>query len=386
MVHRWVARGPLLGVAALLALPAMARAQRTWTEIDAIGYRAGHAMATDLARNRVVLFDASSSASDTWLWDGSAWTRQRPSATPLQPRGLPFALDPAMAYDTQRQRVLLSIYGTSQDTELWEWDGADWQQRQPARSPPPRIGQVMVYDASRSRAVLFGGYDGAGQLLNDTWEWDGVAWLPFGPTTNPPPRVNAAAAYDPARGRMVMFGGSGTTGVLSDTWEWDGTSWRSMPSPVLPPARREHCMAFDPTRGRVVMFGGEDASLTALGDTWEWDGLVWSQRVSAPAPAPSARAAMAYDPVRARVMMFGGAGIGGETWEWANGAWSLRRGNDAPPGLGALTYDAARAESFVLQPGRQPAGRLHLGMERQPVARRGAGHPTTTPPRARPRR
>ena len=38
--------------------------------------------------------------------------------------------------------------------DTWEWDGTDWAQRSPARSPTPRYGHAMAYDATRGRITL----------------------------------------------------------------------------------------------------------------------------------------------------------------------------------------------------------------------------------------
>ena len=48
-----------------------------------------------------------------------------------------------------------------------------WSQKSPALSPPARrmVEHAMVFDATRGRTVLYGGFDGAGGLA-DTWEWD----------------------------------------------------------------------------------------------------------------------------------------------------------------------------------------------------------------------
>ena len=59
-----------------------------------------------------------------------------------------------MAYDSLRQRLVLfggvgpfpTLYG-----DTWEWDGAAWSQRTPARSPPGARGySVAAFDASRA--------------------------------------------------------------------------------------------------------------------------------------------------------------------------------------------------------------------------------------------
>jgi hypothetical protein len=56
----------------------------------------------------------------------------------------------------------------------WTWDGATWTARSGA-GPPPRNGQVLVYDPLRHRVVMTGGWLG-NRLFADVWEWDGAGW------------------------------------------------------------------------------------------------------------------------------------------------------------------------------------------------------------------
>ena len=83
----------------------------------------------------------------------------------------------------------------------------------------------MVYDSSRNRVVLFGGWDGTSDL-NDTWEmtWNGsnVTWTQVnsGASNSPSVRGWHAMVYDSSRNRVVLFGGWGSN-RLNDTWEYE---------------------------------------------------------------------------------------------------------------------------------------------------------------------
>jgi hypothetical protein len=60
--------------------------------------------------------------------------------------------------------------------DTWTWDGTTWTQQRPATSPPARFDGAMAYDVITGTAVLFGGTDSAGSLLGDTWTWNGTNW------------------------------------------------------------------------------------------------------------------------------------------------------------------------------------------------------------------
>ena len=232
-----------------------------------------HAMAYDSARGRVVLFGGHydylpSLLGDTWEWDGSLWVERTPATSPTARAGH------VMAYDSARDRVVL--FGGYDESggflaDTWEWNGSTWIERTPATSPPARSWGAMVYDVARGRVVLFGGYNfvDLGSRLRDTWEWDGSAWIERTPATSPPARTGGAMAYDIARGRMVLFGGDGASGYLADTWEWDGSTWVERTPPTSPPARFFHAMAYDSARGRVVLFGG-GRMFGTFDDMWEY--------------------------------------------------------------------------------------------------------------------
>jgi hypothetical protein len=157
---------------------------------------------------------------------GQCVRRTRPAegrcANRWVPVSMPVRAGHAVAYDVDRQKLV--VFSGSDLPDTWEWDGTNWLQRTPAASPSARWGHRMVYDAARKRTVLFGG--DRVSLLSDTWEWDGTTWLERSPATVPPPRSFYGMAYDESRQRVVMFGGfTNQAGNLSDTWEWDGTDW-----------------------------------------------------------------------------------------------------------------------------------------------------------------
>jgi hypothetical protein len=78
------------------------------------------------------------------------------------------AIRHAMAYDADRQRVVLFGRGSAFFSETWEWDGTTWLQRLPVTSPPARLtGNAMAYDAARQRLVLFNGHNA---VVNDEIE------------------------------------------------------------------------------------------------------------------------------------------------------------------------------------------------------------------------
>jgi len=177
-----------------------------------------------------------------------------------------------------------------------------WTQKQDV-GPAARSDVAMVFDAARSRVVLFGGAGGStATVFNDTWEWDGENWTQY-EDIGPAPRSRHGMTYDSKRGRTVLFGGSAGNLNLNDTWEWDGAAWTQV-ADTGPSVRGGHAMTYDSARGRVILFGGDDGQ-SFFGDTWAWDGATWTQEADTGPPARSGHGTD-YDNLRDRVVVVDG--------------------------------------------------------------------------------
>jgi N-acetylneuraminic acid mutarotase len=138
-----------------------------WTNFIGSGQspplRYGHAMATDVVANKVVLFggrNATSVFGDTWVLN---------LATPT----------------------------------------SGWQQVTTPAAPRPRFGHAMSFDSVRNRVLLTGGEtSNPAAALGDTWEWDFAtnAWRAI-PVAEYDGRAGETAWFDPAREQLVVFGG-----------------------------------------------------------------------------------------------------------------------------------------------------------------------------------
>jgi cysteine-rich repeat protein len=329
--------------------------------------RQAHAMAYDPGRGVTVLFGGgwSTDYGDTWEWNGTSWTQRTPSAPPAA------RYSHVLAYDAQLQKVIL-VGGRSGNggtavvrSDTWTWNGTAWTQLTPATAFAGRWWHAAAYDVGRKRLVMFGGYTTG--TVDETWEWNGTDWAKIVPA-QPPARGFIPLAYDASRGKVVLFGGENSPQLYNDTWEWDGAGWRAATPATLPAIRYRHAMTYDAVRKRVVMFGGDGAAYW-LNDTWEWDGVDWVQpkiatnfaNASFEAPALGAGNAQ-YTPSGASWTFTGGAGIqaNGSSWGAAtapNGTQtaflqingSISQSVTLAAGTYALTFQWAR-RSLQYQP------------------------------------
>lgn len=253
-------------------------------------------------------------------------------------------------YDTVRNRTLLMENSFSLPMRLYAWNGSAWVLLN-SSGPPRAQNPAMAFDSARDRLVVYGGFStAASPFPPEVWEWDGTAWstvLAAAPVVG---RYQHGMVYDAAIGRIVMFGGINGYLPLNDTWLWDGAMWTEVPSAVRPPARTVPQLAYDSNRGRVMLYGPSTTGNSAVGDVWEFDGAIWTQRTEA-APWRST-ASIAYDPVRSKLIMIEGSVFAGvrEAWDFdaAVGLWSLRARTQAgvasprsllfDPSLGHVVY------------------------------------------------
>ena len=198
-----------------------------------------------------------------------------------------------MIWDAARQRIVL-FGGTSgsgsQLDDLWEWDGTTWTPRATAGDPTyglpyGRYDHGLAYDADRDVIVLHGGYSSPG---GDTWELAGSQWQrrvvadPGGAVDNPLYHPNHhGMTYHASRGKTLLaaspWGNTSQDPLLTITfWEWQPPgSWKQLPG--VPPWRVSPAVGYDPVRQATVLSGGDfgclpggSADNCSRGDTWEW--------------------------------------------------------------------------------------------------------------------
>jgi hypothetical protein len=154
---------------------------------------------------------------DTYRWAGEAWQKLDPATAPIG-RGWGIAV-----YDPVRNNVVLT--GGEGDTirtdNTWTWDGTNWTEVSPATQVEDLIGAGSAFDEDLAVAIVFGGFSTAvGKDANETWMWDGTNWNQLAPQKSPSAREGMGLAYDPVHHQVVMFGGErgDSQHVEGDTW------------------------------------------------------------------------------------------------------------------------------------------------------------------------
>ena len=306
-------------------------------------------------------------SAETWLWDGTNWTQQFPAGNP------PTTALGFMVYNGNSSVTNPFMFGGlippvappdwfQLTNNSWDWDGTTWTQLTTLSSPQNRMGASMVWDASVSLDVLFGGclifdtnYPANSVAISDIWTWDGSTWTAIAAASGGPPadRYNAAMIYNPDTLTSFVHGGSNfITGYLSDTWEWDATAYTWAEASTGGPAVANACFVFDTSTSQMILFGGNTPTGPS-NQTWVFDGATWTMQATTSTPSPRFGARMAVVP-SSGIYVYGGTnGIVDfdETWvlDSSTWVWTLHVSSTNPPAVAnaVMDYDATTS-SLVL--------------------------------------
>jgi hypothetical protein len=75
-------------------------------------------------------------------------------------------------------------------SDTWTWDGTAWTQMSVSGPPGRRLAVMAPFG---NTVVLFGGQDATATALSDTWAWDGSSWAQVN-VSGPPARYWSAIA------------------------------------------------------------------------------------------------------------------------------------------------------------------------------------------------
>lgn len=173
--------------------------------------------------------------NDTWTWNGEAWSKvadtgpspRGEAGIVFDPIGQRIMLSGGMAYDTATigTRINISLNRSRMPSDTWTWDGRAWTQLRV--SDAPRMAPLTLDPISRKVRRTAGetpeGYFG------DLQQWTDNGWAAIANAVIPE-RHGLAVALDTRRQRLVMYGGFSKT-ALGDLWEWDGRQMRNIERP-----------------------------------------------------------------------------------------------------------------------------------------------------------
>ena len=194
-------------------------------------------MAYDEARKEVVMFGGAQDLwsgqvprffTDTWIWNGSGWKQRVTGNSPSGRTGAKMEYDPQLG-----QIVLVGGFGAKDITgtappysytydyreETWTWDGSNWTQRFPNKSPEFSYTYGMVYQsASKQFAVHLG---------------DDLHCADRGPRTYALKPGAGAVLLDSYRAEVPASGVSGSVGVAaSAAWTAASDAWIMLTGPT----------------------------------------------------------------------------------------------------------------------------------------------------------
>jgi hypothetical protein len=235
-------------------------------------------LVSDPSRQRLLLFGGrqvirgcsptGSELLDTVIRD-TVWALSlvsTPTWTPLPTRGRLARHSHAAAWDSRRNRMLVSG-GYSQVTEatthalVREGDSLAWLAVATKGAAPAGGPLQGCYDHEGDRMLVLTPAGGLHQLdFADSNRWSPLA-VGNAPAT---PLRNARLAYDPLRRSLIVTSGELTAGGLaqSDLWELDldlPLEWRRLEPLATHHPRRRPNLLLQPEVGRLILHGGVDS-------------------------------------------------------------------------------------------------------------------------------
>ena len=189
------------------------------------------AMVYDAARKTAVIISSQNygyGGVSMYFWDGASWTQQ--SIT------LPsnYYYNFSVAYDAKNEKIVL----LTQDGATLLYDGVSWvssgANTKPFNNSYWDSRNKLAWDPVGQKVLFFGGA-GSGSNSNygnDTWAWDGSQWEEVAPDRSPSPRYSHAIAG--LKDGVLLLGGwgdysweyySNNPSFSGSTEFWDGENW-----------------------------------------------------------------------------------------------------------------------------------------------------------------
>jgi len=341
-----------------------------------------------------VVMAPEQSVNDTWTWDGTDWTIQKPAVAPTPQSGTV-----RMAYDEARGEIVMvgslvdpgaaagnvcfgagsaSASGSGSSTGssasppaplkaippavppcaltanrqvTWTGDGTHWTLHEagiPAASP---VTGPLVYDPAAKAVRTFA------QTGCDAYAGGGAGIMALPPTVSKAAGGAGASIALPciAGQTFAVTAAPGATKASptvrppspsSLVYTWDGTTWQTQtvttaspgtgagPCPVLASGVVTSCaMSFG--LGSAIMQDSTQAlvMLGPSGATYRFDGHGWNALHTATSPKTAAGVMVAWDAADSRTLVFGGninGAVGTDLWAWDGAAWT-NVGGVTPP-------------------------------------------------------
>lgn len=193
-------------------------------------------------------------------------------------------------------------------------------------APSGRMGHTAIYDAANQQMVVFGGFDGSGEMSDVQFmslpSSPPFSWLPTPVNSGPVKRTEHAALYDGLRQQMVIFGGLDDLtlpdgSLLNDeTWLLAlgpfSATWTQLSFTGTPSFRQGHTIVYDAPNQRLVLFGGDTTTIpTPSNELWGLQlnaPVTWTFLSPWSGSPPSARFGHTaiYDGGFQRMIIFGG--------------------------------------------------------------------------------
>lgn len=266
----------------------------------------------DPVEDRVVVLDERSRMNLLELAGTPGWRRLGNLAPTLYPTL-------ASAYSIRSRNQMLVVQQGA--WEIWVHDFGDnsWSLIKASGSPPTTTFSAVAYDSVADRVLVFAGTPRCrpGEICYENRVWtlslSGTpAWQVLDALGSPPATVQASMVFDGSRNRLVVVGGFDGHAGIQDSWVLDlsGTpQWSSFDTQGSFPGGGR--VVGDPEGDRILLYRGQnDVWALPLGDP-----RIWAHIAASGTAASDPRwEAVVLDTRHRRLIAAGGHAHPGDTW------------------------------------------------------------------------
>ena len=155
--------------------------------------------------------------NDIFRWDGTRWSKINVSLAPPGREIMQATYDATRQQTIMYGGIgcgsatPFNSCPQSYLDDTWTWDGNAWTAQTPAQNPGKRAFGLMAFDPGTQMSILFSGVvtDNltTDNLENDTWSWDGTNWTQLSPPKSPGPLISSMMTTYPPDSGILLFGG-----------------------------------------------------------------------------------------------------------------------------------------------------------------------------------
>ena len=263
-----------------------------WRLVGASGLNSGWTSGTNTSVNAMAgmggnlyvgLVGTQNGDGDVWKWNGSTWTQV--GGDGLNSGWAASTYSRIYSMTTQGSNLYVGIGSTSNNAEVWKWNGSTWTKigGTSVNSSWPNTVYRNINTMTFFQGNLYVGATGSANAASDVWKWNGSTWTQVGGDgLNSSWNMNSTA--NATVGSLVAYNGKLYAGIGSLTvgdasvWQYNGSTWTKIGGDDVNSSWTSN--TYEQVYSLATYNGDLYAGLglsSGNGEVWKLSGSTWSQ-------------------------------------------------------------------------------------------------------------